>query len=29
MEEKVLEDLFGWLSDPVRDFREFTIMQQE
>jgi pimeloyl-ACP methyl ester carboxylesterase len=23
---KVLEDLFGWLSDPIRDFKEFTIV---
>jgi uncharacterized protein len=29
MEQKVLEDLFGWLSDPVRDFKEFTILRQE
>jgi hypothetical protein len=29
MEPKVLEDLFGWLSDPVRDFKEFTILRQE
>jgi pimeloyl-ACP methyl ester carboxylesterase len=29
MEQKVLEDLFGWLSDPVRDFKEFTIMRQD
>jgi uncharacterized protein len=26
--QKVLEDLFGWLSDPVRDIKEFTIMRQ-
>ncbi|MDF0681834.1 MAG: prolyl oligopeptidase family serine peptidase [Candidatus Nitrosocosmicus sp.] len=25
-EDKVLEDLFSWLSDPVRDFKEFTIL---
>ena len=29
MEQKVLEDLFGWLSDPVRDFKEFTILRQK
>ena len=29
MEPKVLEDLFGWLSNPVRDFKEFTILKQE
>ncbi|HEY6404880.1 MAG TPA: alpha/beta fold hydrolase [Nitrososphaeraceae archaeon] len=29
MEPKVLEDLFGWLSDPVRDFKEFTILRHE
>jgi hypothetical protein len=29
MEEKVLEDLFSWLSDPVRDFKKFTILRQE
>jgi uncharacterized protein len=29
MEQKVLEDLFGWLSDPVREFKEFTILRQE
>jgi predicted esterase len=29
IEEKVLEDLFGWLSDPVRDFKKFTILRQE
>lgn len=26
MEPKVLEDLFGWLSDPVRDFKKLTIL---
>src|SRR5919112_490408 len=26
MEQKVLEDLFGWLSDPVRDFTKVTIL---
>jgi pimeloyl-ACP methyl ester carboxylesterase len=25
MEQKVLEDLFGWLTDPVRDFKKLTI----
>jgi uncharacterized protein len=29
MEHKVLEDLFGWLSDPVRDIKKFTILRQE
>jgi len=29
MEPKVLEDLFGWLSDPVRDFKKLTILRQE
>ncbi len=29
MESKVLEDLFGWLSDPIRDIKKFTILQQE
>lgn len=29
IEQKVLEDLFSWLSDPVRDFKEFTILRQE
>jgi hypothetical protein len=29
MEPKVLEDLFGWLSDPVRDFKEITILRQQ
>jgi uncharacterized protein len=29
MEQTVLQDLFGWLSDPVRDFKEFTILLQE
>jgi uncharacterized protein len=26
MEQKVLEDLFGWLSDPVRGFTKVTIL---
>jgi pimeloyl-ACP methyl ester carboxylesterase len=26
IEPKVLEDLFGWLSDPVRDFKKLTIL---
>ena len=26
MEPKVLEDLFGWLSDPVRDFKKLSII---
>jgi hypothetical protein len=29
IEPKVLEDLFGWLSDPVRDLKEFTILRHE
>jgi predicted esterase len=29
MEPKVLEDLFSWLSDPVRDIKEFTILRQQ
>jgi hypothetical protein len=29
MESKVLEDLFGWLSDPIRDIKKFTILQEE
>ncbi|MGH9979553.1 MAG: alpha/beta hydrolase family protein [Nitrososphaeraceae archaeon] len=26
VEPKVLEDLFGWLSDPVRDFKKLTFL---
>jgi len=26
MDQKVLQDLFGWLSDPVRSFKESTII---
>jgi len=29
MEPMVLEDLFGWLSDPVRDIKKITILRQE
>ena len=29
MEPMILEDLFGWLSDPVRDIKKFTILRQE
>ncbi len=29
IESKVLEDLFEWLSNPVRDFKGFTILQQK
>jgi uncharacterized protein len=29
IESKVLEDLFVWLSDPIRDIKKFTILQQE
>lgn len=28
IESKVLEDLFEWLSNPLRNFKEFTILQQ-
>jgi len=29
IEPKVLEDLFGWLSDPVRDFKKITILSSQ
>ncbi|MDQ4012506.1 MAG: alpha/beta fold hydrolase [Thermoproteota archaeon] len=29
IEPKVLEDLFGWLSDPVRDFKKLTILSSQ
>jgi predicted esterase len=29
MEPKVLEDLFGWLSDPVRDSKKLTILSSQ
>jgi predicted esterase len=29
MEQKVLEDLFGWLSDPVRNFKKLTILSSQ
>jgi hypothetical protein len=29
MEQKVLEDLFGWLADPVRDFKKLTILSSQ
>jgi uncharacterized protein len=29
MEQAVLEDLFGWLSDPIRDFKKLTILTSE
>ena len=29
MEQKVLEELFGWLSDPVRDFKKLTILSSQ
>ena len=29
MEPKVLEDLFGWLSNPVRDFKKLTILSSQ
>jgi alpha-beta hydrolase superfamily lysophospholipase len=29
MDQKVLEDLFDWLSDPVRDFKKLTILSSQ
>jgi hypothetical protein len=29
MEQTVLEDLFGWLSDPVRDYKKLTILSSQ
>ena len=29
IEPKVLQDLFGWLSDPVRDFKKLTILSSQ
>jgi predicted esterase len=29
MEQKVLEDLFAWLSDPARDFKGLAILRQQ
>jgi uncharacterized protein len=29
IEPKVLEDLFGWLSDPVRDFKKLSILSSQ
>jgi hypothetical protein len=29
MEQKVLEDLFGWISDPVRDLKELTVLSSQ
>ncbi|MGA9319258.1 MAG: alpha/beta fold hydrolase [Nitrososphaeraceae archaeon] len=29
MEQTVLEDLFGWLSDPVRDYKRLTILSSQ
>jgi hypothetical protein len=29
MEQTVLEDLFGWLSDPVRDFKKLTLLSSQ
>ena len=29
MEQKVLEDLFGWLSNPVRDFKKLTLLSSQ
>ena len=29
IEPKVLEDLFAWLSDPVRDYKQFTILRHQ
>ncbi len=29
IQQNVLQDLFAWLSDPVREFKELTILQKE
>ena len=29
IQQSVLEGLFGWLSDPVRDFKESTILSSQ
>jgi len=29
IEQKVLQDLFGWLSDPVRDFKKLAILSSQ
>jgi hypothetical protein len=29
VEPKVLEDLFGWLSDPVRDFKRLSVVSSQ
>jgi hypothetical protein len=29
MDQKVLEDLFGCLSDPVRDFKKLSILSSQ
>jgi alpha-beta hydrolase superfamily lysophospholipase len=29
IKQNVLEDLFGWLSDPVRDFKKMTILSSQ
>jgi hypothetical protein len=29
IQENVLQDLFGWLTNPVIDFKEFTVLRQE
>jgi uncharacterized protein len=29
IEPKVLEDLFEWLTNPLRGFKEFTILEQK
>jgi hypothetical protein len=29
VEPKVLEDLFDWLSDPVRDFKKITVLSSQ
>ncbi|HZD34324.1 MAG TPA: alpha/beta fold hydrolase [Nitrososphaeraceae archaeon] len=29
IQQNVLEDLFGWLSDPVRDFKKMTILSSQ
>jgi dipeptidyl aminopeptidase/acylaminoacyl peptidase len=29
LKQTVLEDLFGWLSDPVRDYKRLTILSSQ
>jgi hypothetical protein len=26
MDQKILEDLFGWFSDPIREFKKLSIL---